>query len=121
VLADFEAGAVTLRTRGGHDCTTWFPEITRALTRYRGGPGCGWRDLFCCTRFVSWFLRYRDRLKETSSRCGSGGGWLREEVNSLLDNLADAASLKLALHEQVKELQAEAVQQDPKVRRFASS
>jgi bifunctional non-homologous end joining protein LigD len=38
MLAQFGAGAVALRTRGGHDCTTWFPEVTRALSRKRGGP-----------------------------------------------------------------------------------
>jgi bifunctional non-homologous end joining protein LigD len=38
VLAEFGAGQAALRTRGGHDCSEWFPEVTRALGRYRGGP-----------------------------------------------------------------------------------
>lgn len=38
VLAEFGGGAVALRTRGGHDCTNWFPEVARTLARYRGGP-----------------------------------------------------------------------------------
>jgi hypothetical protein len=29
---------VALRTRDGHDASAWFPEITSALARYRGGP-----------------------------------------------------------------------------------
>jgi bifunctional non-homologous end joining protein LigD len=38
VLAEFGAGTVALRTRGGRDCTAWFPEIARALARRGGGP-----------------------------------------------------------------------------------
>jgi hypothetical protein len=38
MLAEFGAGAVALKTRAGNDCTTWFPEIVRALEPYEGGP-----------------------------------------------------------------------------------
>jgi bifunctional non-homologous end joining protein LigD len=38
MLAEFGAGQVKLRTRGGHDCTAWFPEVVRALGRKKGGP-----------------------------------------------------------------------------------
>lgn len=38
VLAEFGDGVAALRTRGGHDCTTWFPEIAQALAGYGGGP-----------------------------------------------------------------------------------
>jgi bifunctional non-homologous end joining protein LigD len=38
MLAEFGAGRVDMRTRGGHDCAAWFPEIAEALSRYEGGP-----------------------------------------------------------------------------------
>lgn len=38
MLAEFGAGDVHLRTRQAIDCTTWFPEICRALRAYEGGP-----------------------------------------------------------------------------------
>jgi bifunctional non-homologous end joining protein LigD len=38
VLAEFGDGSVALRTRGGHDCTGWFPETAKALARHQGGP-----------------------------------------------------------------------------------
>lgn len=38
LLAEFGAGFVHLRTRQGMDCTSWFPEICRALTKYEDGP-----------------------------------------------------------------------------------
>lgn len=38
MLASFEDGHVRMKTRGGHDCTAWFPEICRALSMYEGGP-----------------------------------------------------------------------------------
>jgi bifunctional non-homologous end joining protein LigD len=37
VLAEFGTGQAELRTRGGHDCSEWFPEVTRALARHHGG------------------------------------------------------------------------------------
>lgn len=36
-LAEFGAGEVKMRTRGGHDCAAWFPEVVDALTRLKGG------------------------------------------------------------------------------------
>ena len=38
MLAEFGAGRVDMRTRGGHDCAAWFPEVAEALARYKGGP-----------------------------------------------------------------------------------
>jgi bifunctional non-homologous end joining protein LigD len=38
MLAEFGSGTVRLKTRGGTDCTSWFPEIVRALGDYQGGP-----------------------------------------------------------------------------------
>jgi bifunctional non-homologous end joining protein LigD len=38
MLAMFGAGEVRLKTRGGIDCTKWFPETVRALAKYEGGP-----------------------------------------------------------------------------------
>lgn len=38
MLALFGDGEVHLRTRNGLDCSAWFPEICRALSRYEGGP-----------------------------------------------------------------------------------
>lgn len=38
MLAEFGAGQVRLRTRQGLDCTAWFPEASRALGEYDGGP-----------------------------------------------------------------------------------
>jgi bifunctional non-homologous end joining protein LigD len=38
VLAVFGDGQVRMKTRGGHDCTKWFPEIEHALAGYDGGP-----------------------------------------------------------------------------------
>lgn len=38
VLAQFGHGSVRLKTRGGIECTQWFPEICRALSGYEGGP-----------------------------------------------------------------------------------
>jgi bifunctional non-homologous end joining protein LigD len=26
------------RTRGGHDCTSWFPKVGEPLARFKGGP-----------------------------------------------------------------------------------
>jgi bifunctional non-homologous end joining protein LigD len=37
MLAVFGAGPPRLKTRAGNDCTTWFPEIVRALEPYDGG------------------------------------------------------------------------------------
>ncbi|QFZ87645.1 hypothetical protein GFK26_18250 [Variovorax paradoxus] len=36
VAAEFD-GEVRLRTRNGTDCTKWFPEITQALAKVKGG------------------------------------------------------------------------------------
>lgn len=38
MLAEFGAGEVKMRTRGGHDAASWFPEVARALAAYEGGP-----------------------------------------------------------------------------------
>jgi bifunctional non-homologous end joining protein LigD len=38
MLAEFGTGTVRLKTRAGNDCSTWFPEIVRALEPYEGGP-----------------------------------------------------------------------------------
>jgi bifunctional non-homologous end joining protein LigD len=37
MLAEFGQGGVDMRTRGGHDCSAWFPEIAEALSRYKNG------------------------------------------------------------------------------------
>jgi len=36
MLAEFGAGSTSLRTRQGIDCTKWFPETVRALSKYEG-------------------------------------------------------------------------------------
>jgi bifunctional non-homologous end joining protein LigD len=38
MLAEFGAGTVRMKTRGGHDCTSWFPEVATSLAKYKGGP-----------------------------------------------------------------------------------
>jgi bifunctional non-homologous end joining protein LigD len=38
MLAEFGAGAVTMRTRGGHDCAAWPQKVAEALARFKGGP-----------------------------------------------------------------------------------
>lgn len=38
MLAEFGAGEVHRRTRGGHDCSAWFVEVAQALARFKGGP-----------------------------------------------------------------------------------
>jgi bifunctional non-homologous end joining protein LigD len=38
MLAQFGDGEVLLRTRGGHDCSGWFPEVVEALGQMSGGP-----------------------------------------------------------------------------------
>jgi len=38
VLAEFGAGHVELRTRGGASCGSWFPEVVAELSKYTGGP-----------------------------------------------------------------------------------
>lgn len=37
-LARVEQGAVQLRTKGGADCTAWYPEVAEALAKVVGGP-----------------------------------------------------------------------------------
>jgi bifunctional non-homologous end joining protein LigD len=37
-LARVDAGQMQLRTKGGHDCTAWFPEVAHALAALPGGP-----------------------------------------------------------------------------------
>jgi bifunctional non-homologous end joining protein LigD len=37
MLAEFGENKVGMRTRGGHDCVLWFPEVAEALARYSGG------------------------------------------------------------------------------------
>lgn len=36
-LARVENGQVHLRTKSGHDCTDWFPEVAAALASLPGG------------------------------------------------------------------------------------
>jgi bifunctional non-homologous end joining protein LigD len=36
-LARVQDGQVELRTKAGNDCTSWYPEVTRALTQLPGG------------------------------------------------------------------------------------
>jgi bifunctional non-homologous end joining protein LigD len=38
MLAEFGAGKVRMKTRQGLDCTPWFPEVERALSKHKGGP-----------------------------------------------------------------------------------
>lgn len=38
LLAQFGDGAVEMRTRNGHNCTGWFPEVAVALRKVAGGP-----------------------------------------------------------------------------------
>lgn len=38
MLAEFGQGRVDMRTRGGHDCAAWFPDVAEALARFKGGP-----------------------------------------------------------------------------------
>ena len=37
MLAKFGSGKVAMRTRGGHDCLPWSPEVADALAPYKGG------------------------------------------------------------------------------------
>lgn len=38
VLAEFGNGEARLQTRNGADCSTWFPEVVKALAGVAGGP-----------------------------------------------------------------------------------
>lgn len=38
VLAEFGTGEVDMRTRNGHRCIKWFPEVAVALSKLGGGP-----------------------------------------------------------------------------------